>query len=163
MATFTITSGLVVLSDPCYDMDSTYQGMKFNVPAANGEWYVTVEKEDGRVASWKARRADSIPTVNTVFKTEEFGVDSGQFGIFDMKIYNPTQEEGFTPFYQECMDKTLDDNRSGVIMDKGFCSSTGYGDGCYQATLEFNQDVLTAIEIIFMEEEEEFDFDGDDD
>ena len=52
MKTFTITSGFVNLTDPCYQVDA-WCG-KYNVPAKNGTWYATVEHESGMIKSFTA-------------------------------------------------------------------------------------------------------------
>lgn len=152
MAQFTIKSGRVNLSDPCYDAD-TWCGA-YSIPAINGQWNVDLKYSCGRVAYWSAWVSNKPKSVKT--ESIDFGVDSGQFGIFDSSIYDPDGK-----FYGRCCDITLARDQSGSVIDDneeslGFVSSSGYGDGKYEGTLYFSkQNELIGFEIAFIEEEEE--------
>ncbi len=101
---FEITSGKVVLSDPCYELGTWCQGTIDNVK--NGTWIAQVEKTDGS-DGWGVRcgallsineealkKDSSLMDVLTGNKSGNLeylhfdgGVDSGQFGHFDYKHY----------------------------------------------------------------------------
>lgn len=87
------------------------------------------------------------------------GVDSGQAGIFDENIYPNTKEEqgeygDSTSFYGKCCDNTLNDIGCGVI-EGGFVSRSGYGDGGYNCFVAKKDDEIVAINIIFIGDDEE--------
>jgi hypothetical protein len=157
---FQIISGKVNLSDPCYNVD-TWCGA-YNVPARNGDWHVEVEHIDSfgnRVKQWKAYHKD-FRNQYGVLMDVDFGVDSGQFGIFDSGIYNDNSEYDEPGFYRDCCDITLTKDSCGVVSEQGFVSSSGFGDGSYigLASYDDNGD-LTMFEIDFIssydDEEEE--------
>jgi len=87
----------------------------------------------------------------------DVGVDSGQAGIFDNSIYpNSKDERGkygdTTKFYGKCCQKTGGGNSCGII-DGGFVSSSGYGDGSYTCYVAKKDDEIVAIKIEFIGEE----------
>lgn len=156
--TFDIQSGRVNLSDPCYAV-GTWCGA-FSLPAKNGEWIVEPEERDmgkwgNRVASFTVCHKDHADALMNVLEFD-FGVDSGQFGIFDSEIYEGdsdyNNEDGF---YRECCDTTLSENRLGAVRNRGFVSSTGFGDGGYTGYGAFDNDELVKFKIVFIGENED--------
>ena len=96
MKNFTVTSGKIIASDPCYTLDTWCQGIIEN--AKNGQWFAEVTTSDE--GSWGVRIAELIiyhqdymkinpNMVHTGMHKLPFvaGVDSGQFGFFDADSY----------------------------------------------------------------------------
>lgn len=155
---FEVTSGFVNLSDPCYDND-VWCG-EFHVPAINGKWTVELETSDQgdwgtRVKGWKATLVDSHePTSGKTY--DSLGVDSGQFGIFDESIYDSnTSYDDKDKFYGMCCETTTSENRGGTIMNQGFVSKTGFGDGGYVGKGEFAGGKLCAFSVEFISDRED--------
>jgi hypothetical protein len=157
---FEITSGKVNLSDPCYGAELNWCGF-FNIPARNGNWHVEVEHTNRRVKSWKAyhdhAKTDGLPI------SRLYPVDSGQFGIFDSEIYVDPGEHNKPGFYRECCDTTFTRNSCGVVSNRGFVSSSGYGNSIYigKAVYDENKD-LVSFEIVFIRDnDDEYDYDNE--
>lgn len=159
---FQITSGKITLSDPCYtpdDPDSKIKCGEYNIPAKNGNWIAEVEYMPNcdRVKSFSARLIDTPYFAQHIIDTE-FGVDSGQFGIFDSSIYEPGDydEPGF---YRDCCDITMSEDMCGDVYGLGFVSSSGWGDGGYYGTASYNPDTgeMVSFEIDFCPTEEDWD------
>lgn len=151
MKMFKIVSGNVYLCDPCYISESDDDATQYQQKAKNGIWNVTVDcmetSHDYRIESFTASHND-INFSDTIVKTKSYGVDSGQFGIFDSSI------DLSTVFYKECCKLTLSKFSYGVLNNQlGFVSSTGYGDGEYNLTMwvDKNTDEIVQINIEFIE------------
>ena len=150
MKSFKITSGVIVASDPCYEIPTWCQGIIENVK--NGEWVATVETDpsSGRIAVLMISHKDVNLELSDMFVDEEelsfdAGVDSGQFGFFDKAGYRnddlakdlPKSDfgEGYDEnsgdtWYRAVCDLTLGSESWGVLPD-GVASSSGWGDGSY--------------------------------
>lgn len=166
MTKFTVRSGQIRVSDPCYDKDDDYLGM--TLPAKNGEWVAHADFDDmgnwgDRVVSLTAEFVGKSKTVEV--NQGRIAVDSGQAGIFDLdsykndkivenvkRIHNDSICED-EPWYSICCDRTLSKNQWGVVPN-GVVSSSGFGDGCYEVTYFSDKDGLaTRVEIIFISDE----------
>ncbi len=177
--TFDIQLGDVVhLSDPCYEVDKDTFHCDFNVqnvPCLSGTWKVKVDVMQNEFGSGTIIKGFSAVHVHTNFdymslpnvRRFDVGVDSGQFGIFDSSIYeNDADYDRVDSFYRACADATLSDARCGVIKDKGFVCSSGYGDGSYLINAYFHENgKLGNFSIQFVEfvDEEWDDTDWDED
>lgn len=152
---FEIVSGKVCLSDPCYKA-GTWCG-KYDLPAKNGTWYVTVVNDGGTVHSFVAEHEDYEGDTTSNDWITRLGVDSGQFGVFDSSIYDGGGDFDLPGFYKDCCDTTLQVGTPfGVVQSKGFVSSSGYGDGVYNAFVLRNQDdELVHIAVTFIEDDED--------
>jgi len=158
---FKISSGKVHLTDPCYDT-STWCG-KYNVPAKNGNWIAELSVLDNEQTSgWGQRVAEFEVWHEDVRKSTlfpvpldvDFGVDSGQFGVFDASTYIGDDEADKRKWYFKICDIT--DNMGGVTEDgTGFVSKTGYGDGGYEGEGAYIDGELVYFKIVFIEGEEE--------
>ena len=158
---FNVTSGKMVLSDPCYEIPTWCQGVISNVK--NGEWVGIIEQSDE--GGWGMRNSILISLNVEAFKKNprledelrasdsfrellEFsgGVDSGQFGHFDYAGYRKDELVNGLPkafgddwavnegdeWYRVCCHQTLETEDSfGVVCGSGVVSSSGYGDGSY--------------------------------
>ena len=145
---FKVTSGGICCSDPCYAYPSVH------VDALNGDWVAKAEKTDE--GSWGHRVSKiivhhkSFSPIGNNYQTETkiIGVDSGQAGVFDANIYNSGS------FYDKCCSTTLGKQGYGYV-DGGFVSSSGYGDGGYEAVIYKKNNKAVAIEVTFISHEDE--------
>lgn len=167
----------VIISDPCYGINSRYQGIIKNVLEGEYECFITFA--DGgdwgvRVSSIEARHKDYVDK-DLRFMSENFdvAVDSGQAGIFDYgyyakyhkdnnershvdsdwycKVCNLTYQRAINPYNE------LDPLGafSGDIVDNlGFVSSSGYGDGFYSCQTAKENGKVIAIKIVYLREVE---------
>lgn len=132
-------SNEVMVSDPCYDLETWCQIKLDNVKPGIYNSYVVKSDEDSwgiRCSSLIVKHKDKVLNECTEFIEHkgEVGVDSGQAGIFDMSIYPPKPHvrNKENPFYDECCDITCSRMSSGILSNKkGIVSSSGYGDGGY--------------------------------
>jgi hypothetical protein len=163
---FKITSGKIHCTDPCYSID-TWCG-NYNLRAQNGDWVATIYYDDieERVACWKAWLVEKTHQATTTESEKwerlpnEIGVDSGQAGIFDASIYPKTKKEQgeygeMDTFYGKCCDATLHTTGDcGTVVNQGFLSSTGYGDGEYTGyVLKNEQGEIFAVKVVFIDDE----------
>ena len=140
--TFKITSGLLVLGDPCYDTNPICK-------ARRGSWTAHVVKEDkdfwgSRVSRVVVHHVDFNPADPKIrVETVNFSVDSGQAGVFDYGFY------GSDGFYDRCCKATLTEKQYGYL-PKGFATSSGYGDGFYSAEIHKVSGEAVCVEITFI-------------
>jgi len=182
MKKFEITSGKMVISDPCYSLPTWCQGVVERVK--NGTWVADVEK----VQSWGERVSilfainEQALKDNPNLKDElinsqnelpfTFGVDSGQLGFFDHEHYRNDNSatdlpkydfggdfdvEGGDVWYRAVCDLTLASEQWGVL-PFGVVSSSGYGDGSYPVFAVTNEyDEYIGFMAIFIGEDDEED------
>lgn len=144
LGTFELTREVLIVSDPCYDVQTGCLGHIFD--AKLGIWKATVGiKDEGewgrRVAFLAAFHSDS-PDISELASHEAgfaVGVDSGQAGIFDCNHYRdndlfPGQNEGSfgDPWYSYCCNQTLKTEHQAGVIPYGAVATSGYGDGAYQ-------------------------------
>lgn len=143
---FRVRSGSVTFGDPCY-------GSNKSVKAQKGEWTAHVvmsgEGEWGeRVQRLIAHRVDFNPgDPSIVVKTKSFCVDSGQAGVFDTDAYGVAEPE----FYDACCTQTLSKRQWGYT-PAGVVSSSGYGDGGYDAEVHLVNGEAVCVNLIFIED-----------
>lgn len=157
IGSFEVTSGQLIVSDPCYD-HSIIAGV-LNVK--NGQWNAEIESDNGRPMVLQIEHASS-PRTEFFKKTPlEVDVDSGQAGFFESSAYRDdsvVKEEHYgdgdriceeTPFYSVCCSHTLEDPGAGTF-EFGAVSSSGYGDGTYECLVAKNADgEIVAAQINF--------------
>ena len=180
MEKFEIKSGVVVCSDPCYEIPTWCQGIINNVKS--GTWYADIEKKD--VGSW-GLRVHSMTIIHENHLTNHgqiifdylnpignYGVDSGQFGFFDKEFYRNDSAAESLPkvdwadynkedgdeWYKACAEITLSENLGGV-MGAGAVTSSGYGDGSYPVFGNLDEGEYISLKVIFIEEDYEEDED----
>ena len=169
---FEIKSGVVVCSDPCYEIPTWTQGIIDNVK--NGNWaHYIIENEDGRVSTLVVHHSNYDLTDITKLGVDHigsYGVDSGQFGFFDKVSYrnddsavglpkvdwdHQDDEDGYE-WYKACAKQTLSDESYGLVPN-GIVTSSGYGDGVYPVSGAKNSDgeyVAFSVNFLLKEEEE---------
>lgn len=144
-STFEVTSGTLVFGDPCYETNASCK-------AQNGPWTAHVEMSDE--GSWGSRvkkvvvHHDDFNPGDRLIKTKKvgFSVDSGQAGVFDGASY------GGESFYDLCCKRTLSRQQYGYLED-GFVTSSGYGDGFYDAEVFSVAGKAVCVELTFIGEE----------
>lgn len=174
LATFEVTSGKIMMSDPCYENPTWCQGI---VDVKNGTWNGIPIYYDGRVAMLIAVHKDcNRATFKKLLRLKaaeipcECGVDSGQFGFFDLGFYrddkaignvkphdfgntrflgNADDEGKGEVWYRACCELTLNDESFGVLPN-GCVSSSGWGDGGYTAYGIKEGDVYVALVVEFI-------------
>ena len=162
----------VIVSDPCYGLNTWCQGVLENVLPGTYDCEVEYSDEGAwgvRVASIEVThedcRAYGFESVNFTV-----GVDSGQAGIFDYEYYakyHTDTNNGLEVddgWYDRVCDITLSEDSAGTIDELGFVSSSGYGDGGYGCWVARNRDgYIVAIRIEYItEEDEEDEYDDED-
>jgi len=156
---FEVKSGKIVVSDPCYHIDPTFDKAHM-LEARNGEWTTSCEYEDQerRISILSARHLRGVVATE---KHVASAVDSGQMSIVDANEYRRDciavlEGEGLTgePWYDMCCEKTLSADGYGLLPG-GVVSSTGYGDGCYDTVMGLDSDgKVVSVKITFIPEDE---------
>jgi hypothetical protein len=176
MHLFEVTSGELVISDPCYAAAIWCAG---TVKAKNGTWgadyNITDDGHDRIKEIWafnidaavnrphivgELPQAPPLPFIN--------GVDSGQLGYFDRKHYRNNESAKDLPkhnfgdnwdkepgdeWYRAVCVLTLSNESFGVI-PHGVASSSGWGDGSYNTQGIFNDDgECIALRTMFIEDD----------
>jgi hypothetical protein len=167
VGTFEVTSGTLIVSDPCYSRRTWCMGQLENVK--KGTWIATVSR--GTVGGWGTRNAE-LTIQHSNFEKEshepetvasfEVGVDSGQAGFFDDCSYPLSiREQGDygkpDTFYGKVCIGTLDSRLSADIVDNaGVVSSSGFGDGGYVCLVTRNAEgEVIKSRIVFISEHED--------
>lgn len=140
----------VMVSDPCYDLDTWCAGSLDNVlPGKYNCFYQEINT--GRTCrilvlheSYDKSTADKMSFTNK----EDFvvGVDSGTCGIYNLQYFaDHCKEEAW-------YDGIIEQKLPGIYEDSCFITDTGYGDGGYSCyTNRNNEGKIDAIEIVFIE------------
>lgn len=150
----------VMLSDPCYGLNTWCQGVIEGVLPGNYNCKAKFINE-----RYWGKRVAAIEVCHEDYKSPQYkpalldiGVDSGQAGIFDYEYYEKyhTDDSEYDhvekQWYDKVCDITLSENQCGPIGDKGFVSSSGDGDGSYECYVAKNhKDEIIAIRIVFIE------------
>jgi len=154
---FEVTSGKMILSDPCYVVPTWCQGVVDNVK--NGTWVGRVEHSDE--GDWGTRNSllisinleaiSKMPLLEQdLFSIGELlpfegGVDSGQFGHFDFANYRKDElakdlpksfEDDYSiedgdEWYRAVCNITLTKELGFGSLPFGVVSVSGFGDGSY--------------------------------
>lgn len=179
IGTFTLESGVMRISDPCYKKDVWCTGIIPN--CRTGRWEaVTAYYNDGlfgrRVSMLAARAVDSSASFDLLDELGDLavgdfdvGVDSGQAGMYDDATYGldsiaeslptpPDKIYGTEPgslWYSCCCEATDTEIRADVLPN-GVVSRSGFGDGGYTAFYHIGQDKkVDLIAIQYIDEEME--------
>lgn len=174
----TITLGnKVMVSDPCYGINSRHQGVVTDVLEGEYECFITfMDKGDWgvRVSSIEATHKDyANQMLRYVSEARDIAVDSGQAGIFDYEYYSKyhtnanershvdsdwyckvcdlTYQRAPNPYKK---DDTVSAFSGDVVDNLGFVSSSGYGDGFYSWKTAKENGKVIAIKIVYLSEVE---------
>lgn len=166
----------VMVSDPCYKLNTWCQGVLENVKS--GIWDAYLKMID--TGMWGVRVAELIavnsehsrkhPIIIDGHQEFEVGVDSGCAGIFDYEYYCKchTDEDvnedwyekqiiyQFFPGDESTWQKSVFTESNGVV------SNSGYGDGGYDCYVARNDEgEIVGIRIVYIIEEEEINEEDD--
>ena len=161
--TFEITSGSIVISDPCYknpsnELDNCKNGRYKFWANKNEEGYI---KEVGFINV----ECEYSLEFYEYFKEIKIPVDSGQVGVFDRTFYRDNdvitdEDRGPAkgvcedkPFYHACNTHTLGEEGFGTLT-KGAVSISGHGDGLYYGNIykDSKIDLVIGGHITFIED-----------
>lgn len=176
--TIEVNGQQAVISDPCYELGAWCQAV---IPARRGEWTAyAVEGNEGEW-DWRVRELIVVHESTTPFEAgallewtrinADIGVDSGQCGIFGIRHFRndaeaPTLDQLDLPDHMDYIECIYADDPwyawvcsvthpAGVVTG-GVASTSGYGDGGYDAFAVFDRARLAvAIKIVFIEDEED--------
>ena len=151
----------VMVSDPCYGLNTWCQGVLENVLPGTYDCEVEYSDEGDwgtRVAAIEVTHQDYDGIIR--FEPEDFevGVDSGQAGIFDYDYYCKyhTDDDVNDDWYDKVCKITLAKNQAGTIDDLGLVSSSGFGDGGYTCYIARERNgYIVAIRIEFITDEDD--------
>lgn len=127
--TFEVTSGKIIVTDPCYDRNIHESNWILN--AKNGTWIGEVSGTE-QIVRHSHSRIEHF--VNWIVLGTNLFVDSGQTGVFDHDAYpqgDTGESEDLTSFYGKACAMTLSDDSAGSVDNIGFVSSTTQGDGTF--------------------------------
>lgn len=176
LGTFAVESGNLIVSDPCYQppkatAKNTINGLLSN--AKLGTWKAEVSKIDAgewgrRCAELRVHHQDHPSAAADQWLTATFiiGVDAGQAGVFDQRVYGNdatipkdffAMEQPLVPetmWYSMCCQHTLSELSAGVVPG-GAVSSSGYGDGAYECFYRVNNAAeVVGVTIVFLTKKE---------
>jgi hypothetical protein len=176
LGSFTLLSGKVMVTDPCYDRSIWCQGELEKV--APGTWEAYSERVvDG---SWGMRVSELVcflagrQSEDVAWERASFtvGVDSGQAGVFEDAHYQDDTVLGpdtpkadyisDSPWYAACCAANSLNGGAGGVIPYGAVASSGYGDGSYQCFFRRADDgLIDAIKIVFIGEDDPDEYDED--
>jgi hypothetical protein len=167
LGSFTIESGKVMVSDPCYDRGTWCQAVIDNVK--NGRWNGYVVRKPDPYNPFPTEQIDICSRIFAVHVgcdnhedtqsvectepiNKEIGVDSGQAGIFDLNHFHGGADQyGDKGWYDLCCEATAHDVFGADVIFGGMVSSSGYGDGGYECYVARNdQGEVISIELVFV-------------
>jgi len=169
---FECISGVLRVSDPCYDTDTWCAGEIGN--AKLGKWVAQVVKKPlfnwgNRIFSLVATHEHYVDCVTTKPIITKFvaGVDSGQMSIVDTKFYRDetvfttpsefyhgSNSDDINEWYGHCCDLTCETALSAGVIPYGCVSTSGLGDGSYECFYSVNEvGEVIRIEVVFIDNE----------
>ncbi|WP_338472601.1 SMI1/KNR4 family protein [Niallia sp. XMNu-256] len=172
LGTFQVTSGKLIISDPCYgyDEEDSEELQVLLQPAKRGDWSATVSFDEEEVVHqlvvfWGSTepKGEWIPIDQLI------AVDSAQAGIFDFtffdddekiideveNVYGFEMDDDVSKYYIACCDAVASEQQGGIVPG-GAVAMSGYGDGLYQVYIkqDASGEVVSAM-IDFLESDEE--------
>lgn len=163
---FTVASGALQVTDPCYTPGTWCAGVIEDVK--NGTWLAHMGFHDDahgwgtRVAylhivhSEAQRHFDHMTELDSTWENSKIdvGVDSGQAGFFDRDAYIEAYETNQDKFYDEVCQITSEIPNQ-CVHAIGAVSSSGYGDGGYDCLIRRVDGQIVEAMIVFIAEYEE--------
>ena len=126
---FTVTSGRIRVSDPCYEPDIWCSYVIDD--AKRGLWLSKLKYSDGRVSELHINHFNHSAAEASMKTDARIGVDSAQAGFYDDQFFveNHGGRYGETgTFYHKNCTATIDEGGYGIIDGSGVVSSSGWGD-----------------------------------
>lgn len=151
----------VTLSDPCYEADIWSSAQLSNLLPGIYDCYADFSD----MGDWGTRVARLIivsenPPHEAPSEIKEvnafLSVDAGVFGIFDTEYYRQKKDENPEGWYENNVCSWISKEDAFICEEaKGFITTSGFGDGCYEAFCHLNDDgEIYKIEVIFLRPEE---------
>lgn len=152
VGTFTVESGKLIVSDPCYQVDEEEDLQITLSNVKNGKWTACISFTPGEVVeSLLVFYGEKKPSGKWHICEKLIGVDSAQAGIFDLKTFGRDDaiqfevknvhdieiDEVGLKYYVACSDMVASDAQGGVVPG-GAVSMSGYGDGMYEVKVKYN-------------------------
>lgn len=152
VGTFTVESGKLIVSDPCYQVDKEEDLQIILSNVKNGKWTALISyTPDEAVESLLVFYGEKKPSGKWHVNDKQIGVDSAQAGIFDLKAFGRDDaiqyevknvhdieiNEVGLKYYVACADMVASDSQGGVVSG-GAVSMSGYGDGMYEVKVKYN-------------------------
>lgn len=165
LGTFELKAGRAAVQDPGYGANSN---LAVNLTVSAGRWraWITKSNQDKwgeRVASLVVGLEGTDTAATGTWEAVGIvGVDSGQAGVFapehidDPTVVPPQYHwkqpmiDAENPWYSLVCDQTL--ALGGGVIPAGVASSSGIGDGAYEASVARTGDAVTAIRIVYLTE-----------
>lgn len=149
---FTIDSGKIAISDPCYFGPSIVE------PAIMGEWTASVDRKGG-VVRFLVAEAVNLPQKMKRIQLGTVPVDSGQMSIGDETAHRGDDRDfRFTKesWYDECI-SVSSSQAWGAVGGKTVVSQSGYGDGVYLVESHICEETerVAKVKVIFVDESQQ--------
>ena len=156
------------VTDPCYSPDLWCCN---KVSVRPGKWQTAISRNDSDAIACLGVYHEAYDENRVSWEGAPFlvGVDSGQAGVFDAEFFERNHGGEYndpSSFYGECCAITLSRLGFGALQcEKGFVSTSGYGDGGYDLRIGRNDaGEAVALEVIFIsDDDDEDDWDDDED
>jgi hypothetical protein len=152
VGTFTVESGKLIVTDPCYEVDEEGELQIILSNVKNGKWTASISYTDEEVVESLIVYYGAKKTSGKWRECEKLiGVDSAQAGIFDLKTFGRDDaiqfevknvhdieiDEVGLKYFVACSDLVASDAQGGVVPG-GAVSMSGYGDGMYEVKVKYN-------------------------
>jgi len=145
------------ITDPCYDKDVWCRMNNIHIKSGNYQCIVWMNTdkgeydgkpyEDTRVGIIGIYLDGAIPLQKSFVEIGSIGVDAGLAGFF---IDKPDYSEDEWSNFCDLLWKTTGKSKNAWIIDEGFFSESGYGDGCYGVYANKIDGEITSVEIRFL-------------
>jgi hypothetical protein len=163
IGSFVITTGKVMISDPCYEVGTWCQETEDFV--RKGAWNAWIKQKDegnwGMRNSWLIACHEKFRPTSLKWENKEanIGVDSGQAGIYDTRFYRRdeiiSKDQIGTicsdePWYSANCKLTCETDMGAGVLEYGCVSNSGFGDGNYQHSVAISNKEIVGIRIRFI-------------
>lgn len=152
VGTFTVDSGKVIVTDPCYQKDEQDDLQVILLNVKNGNWTASITYTDEEVVErlyifYGVKK----PSGKWHDCDKRIAVDSAQAGLFDFaafgrdeaieyeveNVYDIEIDEDGLKYYVACCDIVASEAQGGIVPG-GAVSMSGYGDGMYEVKVKYN-------------------------
>lgn len=142
-----IPNGKVDITDPCYDRDVWCRINQKQIKPGKYECYALKYEKENRIAACGIRIKDYPEYFDDDLEPiGEIGVDAGMAGFFPQK-----PDYDHDAWMSLCENEFNGEYPTICLYKDGFCTSSGYGDGCYTVyALKDQQGEIIALEIHFL-------------